>query len=212
MSARSGSKSQAVFRRESPEDRRRHLGEAALRSFASHGSAGTAIRLIAAEAGVTPGLITYHFGEIDELIHYAYDLMVERLFKSVTEAVDAAPDSPAARLDAFIEALLSPMIFDRNVLAALLVFYGLMPASQRMRAVLLSEFETLALTVERLIIGLVEEEGFAVRDPRLAAKALIAFLDGLWLNWCLLPTEFTAHDALQQCRYWLKGLRCGAYA
>ena len=61
------------FRREPAADRRRHLGEAVLRCILKSGTAGLSVRRIAAEAGVSLGLIRYHFGEFDELIAYAFE-------------------------------------------------------------------------------------------------------------------------------------------
>ena len=97
-------KPRARFHREAPEDRRRQLGEAALRCSRRHGNAGVSVRQIAAEAGVTQGLITHHFGEINELVAYAFDIMSEDLLKEILNAVEAAQPTPQARLEAFIAA------------------------------------------------------------------------------------------------------------
>jgi AcrR family transcriptional regulator len=66
-----------VIRREPAADRRRHLGEAVLRCTLKNGNAGISVRQIAAEAGVSLGLIRYHFGEFDDLIAYASKGFVE---------------------------------------------------------------------------------------------------------------------------------------
>ncbi|MGD6746536.1 TetR family transcriptional regulator [Streptomyces sp. BH106] len=50
-----------------PEGNRRAVLEAARRLFAAHGYQGVAIRAIAAEAGVTPGLVMAYFGSKDGL-------------------------------------------------------------------------------------------------------------------------------------------------
>jgi AcrR family transcriptional regulator len=45
-----------------PEETKELLLDAALRCLAEHGYAGTSARVVAGEAGVNPGLISYHFG------------------------------------------------------------------------------------------------------------------------------------------------------
>ncbi|MGN6695946.1 MAG: TetR/AcrR family transcriptional regulator [Aquihabitans sp.] len=51
-----------------PEETRTLLLDAALRSLAEHGYAGTTARGIATAAGANPGLINYHFGGMRQLL------------------------------------------------------------------------------------------------------------------------------------------------
>ena len=205
-------KTRARFRREAPEDRRRQLGEAALRCIVKHGNAGVSVRQIAAEAGVTQGLITHHFGEINELVAYAFDIMSAGLLQSVLKAVEDAEKTPQARLDAFIEASFSPILFDRDVLGVWVVFWGLILHSPRMSASQQGEYSDYVVTVETLICDLSAAEKFIVSDIRLTAIAFTALLDGLWLAWCLNPAAFKPEEGVQICRSWIEGLRRGAYA
>ena len=205
-------KARARFRRETPEDRRRQLGEAALRCIVKHGNAGVSVRQIAAEAGVTQGLITHHFGEINELVAYAFDIMSTGLLQAIVKAVEEAERTPAARLDAFIEASFSPILFDRDVLGVWVVFWGLILHSPRMSTSQQGEYSDYVGTVEGLIRDLSEAEKFAVGDIRLTSIAFTALLDGLWLAWCLNPSAFKPEEGVQICRSWIEGLRRGAYA
>lgn len=205
-------KPRARFRRVSPEDRRRQLGEAALRCIVKHGNAGVSVRQIAAEAGVTQGLITHHFGEINELVAYAFDMMSEGLLQQIMKAVDDAEPTPTARLDAFIKASFSPLLFDRDVLGVWVVFWGLILHSPRMSASQKLEYSDYVETVEGLIEDLARAEGFEVGDIKLTAVAFTALLDGLWLAWCLNPAAFQPEDGMKLCWNWVEGLRRGAYA
>jgi AcrR family transcriptional regulator len=205
-------KPRARFRREAPEDRRRQLGEAALRCIVKHGNAGVSVRQIAAEAGVTQGLITHHFGEINELVAYAFEIMSTGLLQSILRAVEEAAPTPQARLNAFIDASFSPILFDRDVLGVWVVFWGLILHSPRMSTSQQQEYSDYVVTVEGLISGLSESEGFKVGDIRLTAVAFSALMDGLWLAWCLNPSAFKPEDGITMCRNWIEGLRRGAYA
>jgi TetR/AcrR family transcriptional repressor of bet genes len=205
-------RTRARFRRETPQDRRRQLGEAALRCIVKNGNAGVSVRQIAAEAGVTQGLITHHFGEINELVAYAFDIMSDDILRAIMAAVDEAPADPRSRLDAFIEASFSALLFDRGVLGVWVVFWGLILHSPRLSRAQQGEYSTYVATVERLISDLAAAEGFAVGDIRLTSVAFTALLDGLWLAWCLNPEAFRPEEGIQLCRSWIEGLRRGAYA
>jgi AcrR family transcriptional regulator len=209
--AKTEPKSRARFRRETPEDRRRQLGEAALRCIVKHGNAGVSVRRIAAEAGVTQGLITHHFGEINELVAYAFDIMSEGILQLIVKAVDEAEPTPKARLDAFIAASFSPIMMDRDVLGVWVVFWSLILHSPRMSASQRQEYGDYVRTVEGLIGDLAAEEGFHVADLRLAAVAFTALMDGLWLAWCLNPDAFRPEEGARICNGWIEGLRRGAH-
>jgi AcrR family transcriptional regulator len=209
---RPAKKPRAAFRRETPEDRSRQLGEAALRCIQKKGTAGVSARQIAAEAGVTQGLITHHFGEIGELVAYAFDLMSDGLLEAIIAATNAAPATPQARLDAYVQASFSPAIFDQDVLRTWVVFWGLILHSPRMSKSQKSEYSVYVSTVEGLLSDLARDEGFAIRDIRLTAIAFTALLDGLWLAWCLNPAAFKPEEGVEVCRNWIDGLRRGAYA
>lgn len=212
LARQTAAKGRARFRREAPEDRRRQLGEAALRCIVKHGNAGVSVRQIAAEAGVTQGLITHHFGEINELVAYAFDIMSAGLLQALMKAVEEAEPTPRKRLDSFIEASFSPILFDRDVLGVWVVFWGLVLHSPRMSASQREEYSDYCATVEGLIRDLAADEGFSIADTRLAAIAFTALLDGLWLAWCLNPASFKPQEGIQLCRNWVEGLRRGAYA
>lgn len=205
-------KPRASYRRESADDRKRQLGEAALRCIQRNGHAGVSVRQIAAEAGVTQGLITHHFGEVNELVAYAFELMAAEIQSGITAAIAEADDTPAARMDACIEASFSPAIFDQSTLGVWIVFWGLVLHSPKMSAAQQRDNTLYVDRMERLISDLSAAEGFKVANPRLAAIQFAAMFDGLWLNWCLNPASFRPEDGITLCRNWVEGLRRGAYA
>lgn len=201
-----------TFRRAAPEDRRRQLAEAALRCAGRLGPAGVSVRQIAAEAGVSPGLITHHFGELEELIAYAFDIMAGGILDDVTAAMQAAGPDPAAQINAFVDASFSPSIFDPSLLGTWVVFWSLIRNMPKARAAQVRGYHAYLETVEELLARLAEAEAIAVADMRLAAVAFYALLDGLWLDWCLDPSAFRPEDGARACRYWIEGFRRGVFA
>ena len=200
------------FQREAAADRRQHLGEAVLRCILKNGSAGLSVRQIAAEAGVSLGLIRYHFGEFDELIAYAFDMTTDAFFQSIDAALERAGPSAQARLDAFIGVSFSPPMLDRNVLGVWVVFWGLILHSRRMGGAQRREYSLYLALVEGLLSALAAAEGISIRSIKLASVGFTALMDGLWLAWCLNPSAFQPAQGVSLCRMWVEGLRRGAYA
>jgi TetR/AcrR family transcriptional repressor of bet genes len=200
------------FQREPAADRRRHLGEAVLRCILKNGSAGLSVRQIAAEAGVSLGLIRYHFGEFDELIAYAFDMTTDAFFQSIDAALERAGPDPKARLDAFIGVSFSRLMLDRDVLGVWVVFWGLILHSRRMGTAQRREYSLYIARVEGLLSALAAAESIPIRSIKLASVGFTALMDGLWLAWCLNPAAFKPEQGVSLCRMWIEGLRQGAYA
>jgi TetR/AcrR family transcriptional repressor of bet genes len=200
-----------AFQREPAIDRRRHLGEAALRCILKGGSAGISVRQIAAEAGVSLGLIRYHFGSFDDLIAYAFDMTTDAFLHTIGAAVNRAAPNPQARLDAFIETSFSSLLLDRQVLGVWVVFWGLVLHSRRMARAQAREYSAYLAMIENLLGDLAKAEAIPIRDIRLASVGFTALLDGLWLAWCLNPASFRPEQGVSLCRMWIEGMRRGAY-
>jgi TetR/AcrR family transcriptional regulator, transcriptional repressor of bet genes len=196
--------------RESPEERRLSLALAAIRSAAKHGTQGLSVRFIAREAGVSQSLITYHFGENEELIVLAYDVLMDRFYNSLITAIDAV-DGEEAKLHALIDACTSPIEYNTDSLATSIVFWGQILHSPRMRTKFQRQNEKHIELTSALLSKFVEKEGIEVEDLRLSAVSLFAMLDGLWLTWVLNPDSFNADDARNLGRKWLRAFRTGAH-
>ena len=85
-----------AFTRADADERRKSLIAAATRVLARDGAAGASVRAIAQEAGVSPGLVTHHFGGVDALIAATY----AHVGAAVTAALDAAKTTPTHRSSA----------------------------------------------------------------------------------------------------------------
>src|SRR5204862_31609 len=104
------------FERQLPQQRRQALIDATIECLKRYGHEGLSIRTISAQAGVSVGLINHHFPNKDRLIAAAYRHFNDELVAGLTAAVERAPDSPRARLRAFLEASFSPPNLDPEVL------------------------------------------------------------------------------------------------
>jgi TetR/AcrR family transcriptional regulator, transcriptional repressor of bet genes len=204
------------FQRQLPEERRRTLILATIECLKREGHEGLSVRNISAAAGVSVGLINHHFPNKDELVAAAYRYFNNELVGAMLAAVAGAPDSPRARLHAFLNASFSPPNLDADVLAVWVVFWGLYRHSRLIQRVHQETYEDYVRLVRGMLAELMKEargsgaRGKAARsataDLRLAAIGLTALVDGLWLEWCLEPGTFRPAEAIALCEAWVDSL------
>lgn len=73
---------------------REQLLDCVERIMVEHGYAGVSYRAVAADAGVTPGLVQYYFPKLDDLFVAAIHRRGEQNLARVEEALSSRPDEP----------------------------------------------------------------------------------------------------------------------
>jgi TetR/AcrR family transcriptional repressor of bet genes len=184
-----GAQKRAAFTRETPDVRRQALVAAAETVLAREGVGGTSVRAICAEAGVSPGLLRHYFEGVDELIAAAYEAVSQRIDAALDAAIEAAGPTPRERLLAYLGASFAAPVLDQQLLAAWIGFWSLVKTKPRIAAIHAASYADFRARLEKLL----SEAG--VSDTRLAAIALTASVDGLWLELCLDPATFSPQDA-----------------
>lgn len=179
----------AAFTREAPDVRRQALVAAAEAVLAREGVGGTSVRTICAEAGVSPGLLRHYFEGVDDLIAAAYEAVSQRIDAALDAALASAEPTPRGRLLAYMSASFAPPVLDERLLAAWVGFWSLVRTKPRMAAIHAASYADFRARLETLLA----EAG--ARETRLAAIALTATVDGLWLELCLDPTTFSPDEA-----------------
>ena len=181
------------FRREGEEKRRDALIAAALDLVAESGPAAATVRAIASKAGVTAGLIRHYFRSKEDLTRAAYQAHMARMTEDNFAMVDAAPNSPEARLAAFVAASLRPPVVDERTMGLWAGFMAEVRRDPEMRKV----HENGYLNYRRLLESLIGALPCHRRSSRLTVLAIACngLLDGLWLEGCALPDAF-ADDEL----------------
>lgn len=197
------------FTRDQPDVRKRKLIEAAAQCLAELGHAGTSVRAVAARAKVSPGLVTHHFNGIDELIVATYAHVGQQVAAVLNEAIDKA-EGAEGKLRAFIDASFRPPVLDRDLLAVWLSFWSLVRRDPGVRKIHKQVYVDYRQRLEALIGAIAKERKFKI-DAHLAALALTAMLDGLWLELCLDPTTFSTEDATRIAHAWVDDLVAGGF-
>jgi len=76
--------------------RRERILEATLRVIEAHGVQGASHRIIAAEAGVPLGSLTYYFAGLEDILEQSFTLLAERSARSYGEDLATAATTTAA--------------------------------------------------------------------------------------------------------------------
>ncbi len=105
-------------------DLREGLLDATVACFARHGIAGSSLRQIATEAGVTPALLHYYFGGKEPLIEAVIEERLMPVMQGLRGPLLQAGDDPHALIHGFVRAVLTtalthpwlPQLWVREVL------------------------------------------------------------------------------------------------
>ena len=84
--------------------RRRQLAEALWRLVSAHGMEAVSLRQVAAEAGVSMGMVQHYFADKEEMVLFALSAMTEQVGRRIGEAFGALadPDDPLQRVRAVL--------------------------------------------------------------------------------------------------------------
>ncbi|MER5258010.1 MULTISPECIES: TetR/AcrR family transcriptional regulator [unclassified Streptomyces] len=167
MAARKGS---------SKEARRAELGRAVERALVARGLEGLRLRDVAEEAGVTPAAVLY-YGDLDALVHVAYQQAIERYSQEREEAANHFADA-RDQLGACIDKGVASGPDD--ALTRLLFEYWPRCLRDARAAALDSALTERQIAVYSGILVLGQAQGhFALQDPpRLLAASFVAMEDG----------------------------------
>jgi AcrR family transcriptional regulator len=190
------------YTRAEPDARRQSLIEAAARVLAARGASGASVRVICAEAGVSPGLLRHYFDGIDALIADAYRWTDTRVGEWLDEAMAAAGPGPRARLLAYVTASFRAPIADPNLLATWIAFWSLARSNAEMGRLHGEIYAGYRAEIEALLAAC----GVPAERLRLSAVGVTALVDGLWLELCLAPDTFTAEEASGIAEGWIAQL------
>jgi TetR/AcrR family transcriptional regulator, transcriptional repressor of bet genes len=164
------------------------------------------VRSVAAEAGVSAGLVRHHFDGMHRLVAETYRSTGKEIAVVVAAALEAAGSAPEARLRAFIDANLHPPLLDPDRLAVWLAFWSLARSDAEIRRIHARVYREYRRMIAEMVAALAEALGRTI-DARRAALHLVALLDGLWLEHCLDPQTFDAAEAGAIAHRWIDALK-----
>lgn len=185
--------------RESPEHRRNLILRAARTCLSEKGMRGFTLKNIAAEAEVSISLLSHYFGSVEELLKSVFrSVLFETRPAEYHKPRNAA--EAVSNLHDVIGRNFNPDYYSRKNLLVWLPIYEEMLLNTRIRRTLDKiEQETIA-DVARAVSDVAKFRGLDVDADALAFEFL-AFLDGLWLRWCLSERRDTEREHAAAVRF-----------
>lgn len=177
---------------------------ATLESLKAEGIDGCSVRKIAERAGVSTGLINYHYPTVQHLVADAYSHLALTFLESGVEASVKHAGNPRKQISVFIKSIFADQVMQREILRAWVVFWGLIDSSSEMQKAHKSSSTALTSHLEHLFASLLSKP--SALSPNMAANGLSALIDGLWLEWCLQTEAFTRDDCAKICEHWVDSL------
>lgn len=193
----------ATPRTASKEVRRRQLIDATINSIAEHGIGGTTMTTVTDLAGLSLGIVNFHFQSKQNLLEETLLFVAREHYDQWDKAYRDAGLDASAKLLAIVDAHFHPRIFTRKKLAVWYAFFG----EVRRRAVyrsLVDDMDRERFEVStRLCADILADGGYDGPPADHVARMLEALYDGLWLNTLMYPGKFTRDGSKRQIRVFL---------
>lgn len=189
-------------------ERREIFAAAALRVIMRDGIAGLTVRRVAAEAGFTTGALTHYFNSKDQLLIEASELSA-RLVRGRMERLERS--GPA--MDAIRKVVALALPVTAEIRGYWRIWFGYWERSsydEEVARVMRLRYDEWRGRLERLLARAQAEGDVAAEvDPRRAAEALIALVDGIGVQVVLGVSRLSGARQKALFDQWLEAVRKG---
>jgi AcrR family transcriptional regulator len=192
-------------RKASKEIRRQQLIEATIDSLARRGYSETTMADVADGAGLSRGIVNFHFESKEKLLVATLQHMYEEYSAHWRNALQRAGDDPAEQLKALVAADFDRAVSTRRKLAAWCAFWGEAKSRPTYQALCGARDAAYQDVFVQLCTRLGEEGGYPF-EPQGIALALTAMSEGLWLRLMMGTEDVTRESALQAAMEFLSSV------
>lgn len=182
-------------RKLSREARRAQLIDATIETIAVRGYARTTLTDVANQAGLSHGLVNFHFQTKEKLLSETLLWLAEEYRLNWTEALTAAGPGPAQKLDALLRADFNTAICTDAKLSAWCAFWGEAQCRPLYQEQCGSNDAAYLQVLEALCAELKAEGGYRY-DPIRAARVIRVTTEGVWLDLMTMNTPYSRQEAL----------------
>jgi TetR/AcrR family transcriptional repressor of bet genes len=195
-----------LSRAEGKQRSRQKLITATINSIAKRGFADTTLARVSAGAGLSRGIVNFHFRSKEALFLETLRYLSCEYQENRLRAFGEAGPSAAEKLEAVLMVEFEPPVSNRNHIAAWFAFYGeaksrptYMKACSDMDQVAFDSLIELCRTV-------IEEGGYPNLEPLKVAEGLSAMADGLWLDILISPHDSNPESSKQTISTYLRAI------
>ncbi|MFN7050690.1 MAG: TetR family transcriptional regulator [Gemmobacter sp.] len=184
-----------VRRKLSRDERRLQLIEATIATLATHGYARTTTSEVARTAGLSHGLVNFHFDSKDKLLAATLDYLAEEYRQNWQSALDAAGPTAAERIAAMLRADFNPAICTPHRLSAWCSFWGEAQSRPLYQEHCGSNDSAYIATLESLCTRMNTEAGYDLHPAR-SARVLRVTVEGVWLDLMTMTGAYGLDEAM----------------
>lgn len=183
--------------------RRRQLIDATIESIARYGISGTTMNTVTGFAGLSIGIVNFHFKNKETLFEETLRFLAEEHRDHWRKGVRDAALTPEAKLQAIVDAHYHPRICSRKKLAVWFGFYGEAGYRASYRRIMSEIDEERWRISTDLCAEIIQDGPYGNLRAEDVASTLEGLYDGFCLNILIYPGEFTREHAKQRVRDYL---------
>ena len=183
----------------SRDARRAQLIEATISTLAARGYSRTTLTEVARTAGLSHGLVLFHFETKEKLLAETLAYLAEEYRQNWQTALAEAGPSPAEQLNAMIEADFHPKVCQPARLAAWCSFWGEAQSRPLYQDSCGAKDDAYNQTLEGICARLSEAGGYG-RDPVKTARIIRVTIEGVWLDMMTMAIPYPREEALATVR------------
>jgi AcrR family transcriptional regulator len=183
----------------SREARRTQLIESTIETLATRGYSRTTLTEVARTAGLSHGLVLFHFETKEKLLAETLAYLAEEYRQNWESALSAVGDDPAEQLNALIEADFRPGICTPARLAAWCSFWGEAQSRPLYQDVCGTKDDAYNATLEAICARL-SDMGAYGRNAVHVARVIRVTIEGVWLDMMTMARPYTRDEGLTTVR------------
>ena len=175
--------------------RRAEIVRATVRCLARDGYTRLTMKRVAAEAGVSQGILHYYFADKRAILTAALRAVATGLNRRVALAQARGPRDPWSRLSAVVRACIDVALAERAVWAVFIEFWGEMLHDSRLRAINAEVYRGARTALAALVRDGIAAGAFRPVRSAEAAAVILALVDGISLQLTFEPETLRAARA-----------------
>ncbi len=187
---------QPLPRKLSREARRAQLIEATIKVVAERGYARATLTEVASRAGLSHGLVNFHFQSKELLLTETLAYLADEYRENWARALAAAGDDPARQLDALIRADFTPEICAPERLSAWCSFWGEAQCRPLYQEKCGSNDAAYIARLEGIVAALMAQGGYLGCVVR-TARVIRVTNEGVWMDMMTQSAPYSVDEGLR---------------
>jgi TetR/AcrR family transcriptional repressor of bet genes len=190
----------AQAQRKAPKEVRRHqLIEATIDTLARKGYAALTLADVAGTAGLSVGIVNFHFETKEKLLVETLKHLAEQYRDNWNRALKAAGATPAAKLASLMAGDFNEKVCTQRTLAAWCAFWAEAQSRPTYQEHCSSNDAQYSSTILSLCTDIIREGRYPYEARRIA-RALDALLEGMWLDLMTMARPYSRQEAVNTVR------------